>query len=71
MKDKYSPRRVSSNWVRRMVSAVSMRGADPRLEIALARYQQKGAPENCNLTYSALPVWTHTLNLLCYFYYTS
>jgi len=50
MKDKFTLRRVNSNCVLRMVSAISMRGADPRLEIVLR--------ENCNLTYRVLPSWT-------------
>ena len=60
-----------------MVSAISMRGADPRLEIALGDITG-GNPnyltvlrENCNLTYRVLPAFPHTLNLLCYFCYTS
>jgi len=77
MKDKYSPRRVNSNLVRRMVSAISMRGADPRLEIALGDITGgnpnylRAPRENCNPTYSVLPTFPHTLNLLCYFCYTS
>jgi hypothetical protein len=73
-----TPCRVSTDWVSRMVSAISRRGADPRLEIALGNINKRGNPnylraprENCNLTYSVLPAWTHTLNPLCYFCYTS
>jgi hypothetical protein len=65
MKDKYMTRRVSINWVSRIISAISRRGAVINNE---ANPNYLSLPrENCNLTYAAT-AWTPTLNLLCYCY---
>jgi hypothetical protein len=68
MKDKFIPRRDNSNGVRRMVSAISMRGnIDKRGNQNYLRPPR----ENCNPTYAVLPAWTPTLNPFCYSCYNS